>query len=90
VIVGSAGTIASYDYEKTIRVQTREHPEGEAIAVDELRPPHQNPIQYVLHCAATGSPIEGPLSPAISRVGQQIVDSAVLSARERRTVPLDS
>jgi glucose-fructose oxidoreductase len=32
--------------------------------------------------------VEGPLSPEIARIGQQIVDSAVLSAREKRTVPL--
>ena len=30
----------------------------------------------------------GVSEPEISRIGQQIVDSAVLSARERRTVPL--
>ena len=88
VIVGSEGTVSSYDYERTIRVQTRNHPEGEAIDVDELRPPHQNPIQYFIHCVATGRPVEGPLSPKVARIGQQIVDSAVLSARERRTVAL--
>ena len=33
-------------------------------------------------------PIEGPLSVEISRIGQQIVDSAVLSASEGKTVPL--
>jgi glucose-fructose oxidoreductase len=53
-----------------------------------LRPPHQNPVQYVLHCIETGEPIAGPLSLEISRIGQQIVDSAVLSAIERRTVQL--
>jgi hypothetical protein len=56
--------------------------------VDVLRPPLQNPIQYVLHCIEMGQAIEGPLSLSISRIGQQIVDSAVLSAKERRTVPL--
>jgi glucose-fructose oxidoreductase len=56
--------------------------------VDALRPPHQNPIQYLIDCIENENPIEGPLSPQISRIGQQIVDSAVLSARERRTVPL--
>jgi glucose-fructose oxidoreductase len=30
----------------------------------------------------------GPLHPEIARIGQQIVDSAALSARERRTVAL--
>jgi glucose-fructose oxidoreductase len=88
VIVGTEGTISSYDYEPTIRLQSRRHPEGETLAVDELRPPFQNPIQYMLHCIERGLPIEGPLSPAVSRIGQQIVDSAVQSARERRTVPL--
>ena len=88
VIVGTHGTISSYDYEPTIRLQTHDHPGGEVLPVDELRPPFQNPIQYVLDCIGKGRPIEGPLSPAVSRVGQQIVDSAVLSARERRTVSL--
>jgi glucose-fructose oxidoreductase len=88
VIVGTEGTISSYDYEPTVRLQSRAHPEGEVSAADELRPPFQNPIQYVLDCIEKGRPIEGPLSPEISRVGQQIVDSAVLSARERRTVAL--
>lgn len=87
-IVGTAGTISSYDYEPTIRLQTRENPEGLVVRVDELRPPRQNPVQYVIHCLETGEVVSGPLSPAIARVGQQIVDSAVLSAREKRTVPL--
>ena len=30
----------------------------------------------------------GPLSPELARIGQRIVDSAVLSAREKRSVPL--
>lgn len=88
VIVGAAGTIASYDYEPTIRIQTRDHPDGEVIPVDTLQAPYQNPIQYLLHCLETGEPVTGPLSPAICRIGQQIVDSALLSAREQRTVQL--
>lgn len=88
VIVGTAGTIATYDYEKTIRVQTRDCPEGQVVPVDELRPPFQGPIQYVLHCLEKNEPITGPLSPEVCRIGQQIVDSAALSAREKRTVPL--
>lgn len=88
VIVGTNGTISSYDYEQTIRVQTRAKPEGEVIPVDLLQPPYQDPIQYLIHCIATGEAVKGPLSPAICRVGQQIVESAVISAREKRTVPL--
>ena len=56
--------------------------------MDELRPPFQNPIQYFVHCIQEGASIEGPLSPKIARIGQQIVDSAVLSARLKKTVPL--
>jgi glucose-fructose oxidoreductase len=88
VIVGTGGTISSYDYEPTIRVQTKEHREGMVVSVDELKPPRQNPIQYLIHHVETGEAIEGPLSPKVCRIGQQIVDSAVLSAREKRTVRL--
>ena len=77
-----------YDYESTIRVQTRAQPAGETLPVDTLVPPYQNPVQYLIHCISSGEPISGPLSPEISRIGQQIVDSAVLSAREQRTVAL--
>ena len=84
----AAGTISSYEYEETIRVQTRAHPEGEDVPVAPLEAPNRNPVEYVIHCITTGTPIEGPLSPAISRIGQQIVDSAILSAKEKRTVPL--
>jgi len=88
VIKGTAGTISSYDYESTVRVQTRDCPEGKTIPVDTLEPPHQNPIQHLIHHLETGEPLTGPLTPELCRIGQQIVDSAVLSAREKRTVPL--
>jgi glucose-fructose oxidoreductase len=88
VIVGSEGTITSYDYESTIYVQTREAPAGRAVPVDSLRPPEQNPVQYVLDCLAKGRSIDGPVSPQISRIGQQIVDSAVQSAAQKRSVRL--
>jgi len=88
VITGTAGTISSYDYDNTIRVQTPANPEGEDVAVDPVEQPRQNPIQYLIHCLETGHRVDGPLSPEVSRIGQQIVDSAVRSAAEKRTVPL--
>ncbi|HLL90530.1 MAG TPA: Gfo/Idh/MocA family oxidoreductase [Tepidisphaeraceae bacterium] len=88
VLVGRQGTIASYDYEKTIRVQTREREAGYNVPVDELSAPNRNPIEYVLNCLEQGKPVDGPLSPAICRIGQQIVDAAARSATERRTVSL--
>jgi len=46
------------------------------------------PVEYVLDCLANNTLITGPLSPAMSRVGQQITDSAALAAELRRTVEL--
>jgi predicted dehydrogenase len=88
VIVGTAGTLSAYDYEPTVRVQTKARPEGFDLPVDELQPPHQNPIQYLIHCLEASGPVTGPLSTAISRTGQQMIDAAVVSAREKRTVKL--
>lgn len=88
VLKGEEGTISSYDYEPTVCIQTRTKPIGTLIPVDTLRPPFQNPIQYFVHCIRNGQEVEGPLSPSICRIGQQIVDSAVLSARLKRTVKL--
>lgn len=88
VLKGEEGTISCFDYEPTIRIQTRSTVAGEEIPVDVLQPPFQDPIQYFVHCLREGRPVEGPLSPKISRIGQQIIDSAKLSARLGKTVPL--
>ena len=88
MLKGDDGTISTSDYGTTIRLQTRANPAGEDIPIDALAAPFQNPIQYFVHCLNEGLPIEGPLSPRISRIGQQIVDSAVRSARLKKTVAL--
>ncbi|HLJ56546.1 MAG TPA: Gfo/Idh/MocA family oxidoreductase [Chthonomonadaceae bacterium] len=88
VVVGRRGTISSYDYEPVVRIQTEAHPEARELPVDRLEAPRQNPIQYLLHCIETGEPVAGPLDPRLCRVGQQIVDTAVESARQGRTLPL--
>jgi glucose-fructose oxidoreductase len=90
VVVGTLGTISSYDFETTVRLQSSACPEGQDLPVDVLEHPLHNPISYVLHCLETGRAIDGPLSPAIARIGQQIVDSAVLSVEKGGTVPLVS
>lgn len=87
-LVGTAGTLSSYDYEPTIRVQTVGRPSGFTLPVDPLTPPQRNPIEYFLHCIDQDEPVVGPLSPELSRVGQRIVEAAVRSAREKRTVAL--
>lgn len=88
VIVGTAGTISSFDGEPSIRVQTREKPAGYELPVDVIPAPHRNTVEHVVHCLQTGEPFIGPLTPEMSRVGQQIVDTAVISAAEKRTVSL--
>jgi len=88
VIVGSHGTLSCYDYAPVVRLQTEACPAGEELAVDNLEHPFHNPIAYTLDCLANHRQVEGPLSPRISRIGQQIVDSAVQSARLGKTVPL--
>lgn len=88
VLKGTDGTIRSDDYAPAVRLQTRAHPAGEMIPSDLPQPPFENAIQYFADCLRRDREPEGPLSPEISRIGQQIVDSAILSARLKRTVEL--
>jgi predicted dehydrogenase len=87
-IVGRKGTISSYDYEPTIRVQTSPDNSGEVIPVDKITAPYDAAINYVVHCLQSGKPVDGPLSPAICRIGQQIVDTAHASSQQKKTLPL--
>ncbi|MGK0185497.1 MAG: putative dehydrogenase [Verrucomicrobiales bacterium] len=87
VIKGTEGTVSSYDYEPNVRLQTRECPQGEEIPVDDLEP-FTNPLEYFLHCLDANIPVEGPLSTEVSRIGQQIVDTAFMSAEQKKTLPL--
>ena len=86
VVVGARGTLSSYDCEATVRLQTEGNPAGVDVPVDVLVPEERGPIAHVLHALGHGKKIGGPLSPKISRIAQQIVDCAVLSARLRKTV----
>ena len=88
VIVGSRGTITSYDYESSVRVQTAAHPEGRDIPVDDLPFEGSNPIAYFIDRLEKGLAPDGPLGVEIARKGQQIVDTAFASAKEKRALPL--
>jgi glucose-fructose oxidoreductase len=88
VIAGTEGTISSYDYERFVTVQTRKRPKAYRVPALNPKPPHENPVQYFLHCLGKGLPLQGPVSIPISRVGQEIVDAAVRSSRLRKTVKL--
>ena len=56
--------------------------------VDTFGSPMQDPIQNFIHTLSTGSPIHGPLSVEICRIGQQIVETAALSAQTKQTQKL--
>lgn len=88
VFVGTEGTIASYDYADHVTVQTRARPEPTPVAAEPLPEGARNAVEYVIGCIEKGRPITGPLSPQVSLIGQRIVDTAVQSAREKRTLAL--
>lgn len=88
VFVGTEGTIASYDYADHVTVQTRARPEPTPVAAEPLPEGARNAVEYVIGCIEKGRPITGPLSPEVSLTGQRIVDTAVQSAREKRTLAL--
>jgi glucose-fructose oxidoreductase len=89
VLVGTQGTIASYDYASTVRVQTRENPEGFDLAVDAPQPRMNGPVEHFIDVLENGVPVHGPLSLPICRTGQRIVDAAVRSAELRRPVRIE-
>ncbi len=88
VIKGSAGTLSAWDYATTVRVQTRACPEVYDVPCDTLAAPYRDPIEHVIHSLETGAPLIGPLTLECSRIGQQLVDTAFLSAVEKRTLAL--
>lgn len=88
VLVGTDGTIASYDYEDHVTVQTRARPEPHPIAAEPLPEGETNGIEYVLGRIARGRPVEGPLDPALCLTAQRIVDTAARSALDKRTLAL--
>jgi glucose-fructose oxidoreductase len=87
VLVGSDGTLSSYDYESSVRLQAADCPQGRDVPVDDLGL-LRNPIEYFVRYVREGREFDGPLSPSVARIGQQIVDSAAQSIAEKRTVPL--
>ncbi len=89
VIAGTDGTISNYDYDDFVTVQTRRKPRAHVVAAPAPKAPHRNPVEYLLHALEHGQPLEGPVSLPISRIGQEIVDAAVRSARLGRTIALD-
>ena len=88
IIAGTEGTVSSDDYDSHVTLQTRKNPRPHRVSAPPTAAPHQNPVQYLVHCLDRGRPLEGPVSLPISRIGQEIVDAAVRSAKLKKTVKL--
>ncbi len=86
--VGTDGTLASPDYAAAVTVQTRARPDRHDIPVDPLPEGSRNAIEHVLGCIARGEAVGGPLDPALCLTAQRIVDTAMRSAQEKRTLEL--
>ena len=56
--------------------------------IDDLPAGERNGIEYTLTRLQNELPIEGPLNPQIARIGQQIIETAIVSAQQQRTIPL--
>lgn len=90
VVVGAAGTISSYDYDDHVTVQTSKQPDQHKVPVDALAPGRTNPIEYIFDCIENGRAIDGPLAPDLCLTAQRIVDTAYLSAQQKKTLALIS
>jgi glucose-fructose oxidoreductase len=86
VVVGSSGTISSYDYEDHVMIQTMDHPVPRQFAVDTVAAPMRNIIEHFDAVALTPELLHAPLTTKICRIGQKIVDLAVASAAAGRTL----
>lgn len=84
----SLKSISSYDYEDHVTVQTRDRPEPIIVPADPLPVGQRNAIEYVVGCIERAEPVTGPLDPELCLTAQRIIDTAVLSARQKRTLDL--
>jgi glucose-fructose oxidoreductase len=88
VIVGTDGTLSAYEYEDHVTLQTRARPRPHPVPAEPLPKGRRGAVDYMLDLIERDAPVEGPLDPALSLTGQRIIDTAVLSAAAKRSLPL--
>jgi predicted dehydrogenase len=86
-LVGTKGAIASYDYEDHVTLQLRSGG-VEAVPVDPPLPGRRGAVDYMVDRIRRDLPIDGPLDPALCLIGQRMLDTALASAEQKRTLPL--
>lgn len=84
ILVGTRGAISSYDYDDHVTLQLRGGA-PEAVPVDEPGAGRRGAIDYMVDRIRRDLPIDGPLSPDLCLVGQRMIDTALASARSKRT-----
>jgi glucose-fructose oxidoreductase len=77
-----------YDYADTIRVQTEAHPEGKTCRSILCKRRCATPSNICWMSSKMARRCMARSIRRICRIGQQIVDAAAQSAREKRAVPL--
>lgn len=88
IISGAEGTLSSWDYDEHVTLRTRKNPEGERVPSPPLAAARRDPIAYMIDCLENNRPVDGPLDPAVSRIGQEIIDAAIESAQTGKAVAL--
>lgn len=88
IVVGTAGTITSWDYEDHVALQTEEHPEGANVPVDAIPDHESSGLANFVSCLTDGTRLYGPLSAETSLAGQMIVEAALRSVATGSTVML--
>lgn len=87
-LVGSDGSISSWDYDDHVVLQTRADPAHRNIPVDCLPEGQRGVIEYMLGIIDRDEPVTGVLDPELALIGQRMIDSAVLAATRKQTVEL--
>jgi len=88
VFLGEHGSLTAYDGPGPMKLCTPEHPEGKWLEPDPLPEGRRNGVEYFVDCVRLDRPVEAPLSPAIGRAGQKILEAAILSIEQGRTISL--
>ncbi len=93
VVYGTEGTLVAHGAREAagVTVVTRAHPEPQVLEAPPLPEGERNAPEYFVDCLLRERPVEGLVSPEVSRDAQEILEAAVLSLRRQTVValPLD-
>jgi glucose-fructose oxidoreductase len=87
VLNGSRGSISSWDYDDGVTL----HSDGTArrVELDPIPREDEDALSNLIAHLRTGRPLDGPMTTAVSRSGQLMVETALRSVESGRTERLD-